>query len=167
MTQYWIGNLPGNTKKCFIRLRSQWSPGAVCSCIRHLRPFSLYQSLKDKWGWGYNAARGLISRDIAIKFWRFVGIKHKKTQVKRNIFRRNVISFLKILNFFPQKIFFQRNKKEISKCLMHILLFFFRFLSSYLDFTEDGKSVKLTLLYGKYYIAFCGLYNALALLKYE
>ena len=39
---------------------TQWSPGAVCSC--HMRHFLLYQSKKIIGG--YNAARGLISRDI-------------------------------------------------------------------------------------------------------
>ena len=37
---------------------------AVCSCLRHLHLFLLYY-VKKKKGWGYNAARGLISRDIA------------------------------------------------------------------------------------------------------
>ena len=46
--------------------RSQWSPEAVFSCLRHLRLFLLYQSNKYFFlGGGYNAARGLISRDIA------------------------------------------------------------------------------------------------------
>ena len=52
-------------------LCSQWSPGALCSCLRHLRPFLLYQS---KIGRGYNVARGLISRDIACFFLNFVKI---------------------------------------------------------------------------------------------
>ena len=33
-------------------LRSQWTSGAVCSCLRHLRPFILYQSKKYIWGGG-------------------------------------------------------------------------------------------------------------------
>ena len=35
-------------------LRSQWSPGAVCSCLWHLRPFLLYQFKNYMWGgrWG-------------------------------------------------------------------------------------------------------------------
>ena len=39
---------------------------AVCSYLRHLRSFLMYQSKKYILGGGYNAARGLISRDIAI-----------------------------------------------------------------------------------------------------
>ena len=31
-------------------LRSQWTPGLVCSCLRHLRPFLIYQSKKNKGG---------------------------------------------------------------------------------------------------------------------
>ena len=53
------------TSSFALDLRSQWSPGAVCSFLRHLRPFLLYQSRKFIWGGGYNAARSLISRDIA------------------------------------------------------------------------------------------------------
>ena len=62
---------------CFIELQSRAllsisavSAGAVCSCLRHLCPFLLYQ-LKKVYGLrpgGQNAARGLISRDIAKKF---------------------------------------------------------------------------------------------------
>ena len=44
--------------------RSQWSPEAVCSCLRYIRPFLLHQS-KKICGGGYKAASGLISRDIA------------------------------------------------------------------------------------------------------
>ena len=60
---------PPSNKKCTLQgcnleLRSQCSPGAVCSYLRHLRPFLLYQSKKYIWGRA-NAARGLISRDIA------------------------------------------------------------------------------------------------------
>ena len=51
------------TEKCFIGLRSQWSPGEVCSCLRYLRHFLLCQS--KNMGGGYNADRVLISRDIA------------------------------------------------------------------------------------------------------
>ena len=52
-------------QKVHYRAAISWcSPRAVCSCIRHLRPFILNQS-KKIWG-GYNAARGLISRNIAI-----------------------------------------------------------------------------------------------------
>ena len=40
-----------------LNLRYKWSPGEVCSSLRHLRPFLLYQSK--------NAASGLISREIA------------------------------------------------------------------------------------------------------
>ena len=40
-------------------LCSLWSPGAICSCLRHLLHFLLYQSKK------YNAASGLFARDIA------------------------------------------------------------------------------------------------------
>ena len=47
-------------------LRSQCSPGAVYSCLRHLRPFLLYQPKKKYGGEGYNAARDLISRDIYV-----------------------------------------------------------------------------------------------------
>ena len=84
-----IGNLPWNLtpgsviptppiqKKVLYRaaisrfaldLRSQWSTGAVCSCLRHLRPFVLYHSKEYlRKGGGYNAARGLISWDIAFQ----------------------------------------------------------------------------------------------------
>ena len=68
------GNIPWNLtpggvkppspiqKKCFIGLRSGRRVRYLC--LRHFRPFLLYQSKKELMG-GYNAARGLISRVIA------------------------------------------------------------------------------------------------------
>ena len=61
---------PPPHKKCALQdcrfdLCSQCSPRAVCSCLRHLHPFLLYQSKIIIQGGGYNTARGLISRDIA------------------------------------------------------------------------------------------------------
>ena len=47
--------------------RYQWSPGAVCSCLRHMRPFIVYQSEKEIFlGGAFNAARCLISGTLLI-----------------------------------------------------------------------------------------------------
>ena len=44
-----------------IKMRPRWSPGSVWSCLRFY-----CNSLKINGGDGYNATRGLISRDIAV-----------------------------------------------------------------------------------------------------
>ena len=90
-------------------LCSQWLPGAVCSCLLHLCPFLFYQSKKKYGGW-YNAARGLISRDILDKncYLSYVDCRRRSYELcnknpKNKLFKKKVKSKIKhltmLLNF--------------------------------------------------------------------
>ena len=111
-------------------LRSQWSPGAVCSCLRHLRPFyciSLKKYMRGEYdrgisvGWSYKksewSVKKLTGSDIRTPFL----IPYLSTTLKSNfnVFRPNhptplpyycVISFppyqLRNLPFLSPPIYF-------------------------------------------------------------
>ena len=127
------------------------SPGAVCSYLRHLRPFLLYQFKTYIWpgGRGYNAARGLIFLHLQFAFfllkntWKpnildFLLFKGGKCQTSnQEKLRRNSLLFWKKASYDTmykfQKYFFEKCLKfgTLFCVVFHVIYCLFSFLLLY------------------------------------